>query len=377
MNKKIKLLYGVECFGGGVLKHILHLVEGIDRNIFEIHIISSNLVDHPEAVEAGKYLQSMGIEVRMIKIKHSICILSDFKCIREIIKYIRNNKIDLIHAHSTKAGFLFRLAALHTKTPVIYTPHCFYFNAVGGIRKKLVIMYEKLFQKISCKIVVSTNEYFQMKEMDFDMEKISVIDNAINPRYYVRYDGQEVRKKYGIPLSGFVAVGIGRLCRQKDWNLFLDMATCIIKNNHDAFFVIAGDGPQKKQLLSRISGIVSADRILMTGYIQNISEIYSMADLFVSTSLWEGLPYTYLEAAHYMLPMIIRKTPYIETALNYSKSLHFFQGDDVKVAVRMLDECMDTVKGGNSGSIFDFPGDDNYHDFIKSHEELYRSVLVA
>jgi glycosyltransferase involved in cell wall biosynthesis len=95
-----------------------------------------------------------------------------------------------------------------------------------------------------------------------------------------------------------VVVGIGRLVKQKNWPVFIAAASRI----DGACFAIAGDGPLREELamLARDCG----NRVLFLGVIEDIAALIGLAACVVTTSAWEGLPLTVLEALSLGTPVV-------------------------------------------------------------------------
>jgi glycosyltransferase involved in cell wall biosynthesis len=68
--------------------------------------------------------------------------------------------------------------------------------------------------------------------------------------------------------------------------------------------LIVGEGEQKDELKTLIFDLDLQNKVMMTGYIEEIEKIYAVIDIYVSSSLWEGLPYVFLEAMHHRKPIV-------------------------------------------------------------------------
>ena len=111
VKKRIPVLFGVESFSGGVLRHVVDLALALDPEEFEVHLITSSLRTDQEASDSIKLLEQHGIRVVLLPIRHGAAFPGDCMQIVRIARYIRCHRIAIVHAHSTKAGLLFRLAA--------------------------------------------------------------------------------------------------------------------------------------------------------------------------------------------------------------------------------------------------------------------------
>jgi glycosyltransferase involved in cell wall biosynthesis len=94
------------------------------------------------------------------------------------------------------------------------------------------------------------------------------------------------------PSSGFVVGSIGRLDRQKGLDVLVDALASI----PDAFALLVGDGPERKDLLERAAAAGLADRLEITGWRENARDFLTALDVFVLPSRFEGFPQAVVEA---------------------------------------------------------------------------------
>lgn len=327
-KKPLKILYGVETLGGGVLRHIASLVDGLNPAYFSIHLITSPPTDS-NILDKIRLMEKKGTIFNFVPMARGINVVRDCKALISIIKYVKHYDIDIIHAHSSKAGAIFRIAALICRKPSVYTPHCYYFVANKGMKKYFYKKTEQLLSRITHKIILSNNEMVLVRSENFKIgDKYVVINNAIQKEKYKYYNRIEVVNKLNIPASAIIICGVGRLAIQKDWPTFILAAARVLeKIQRNVFFLIAGAGEEYNELQNLLQQTGHFERIKLLGNMQDISKIYSCADIFVSTSLWEGLPYSYLEAVHFNLPMILSRTAFMDSIIDPATCSFFTPGD--------------------------------------------------
>lgn len=303
---KKNILYGIEATTGGALKHVLYLSTRLSRDRFTFTIALSARRNASIATDIQR-LEQQGIRVVVIDMRRSINLRADLLSFIEICRLVRSNRYDVIHAHSSKAGVLFRLAGWLYGVPVIiYTPHCFFFQGQRGLKRKLFITCERLLSKLTHHIVVSDNEMKEALAAGVCAPgKIRNINNAIDLDEYGSPAAVELLKaKYGVPERTVVIGGIGRLEKQKNFDLLIEVAGEICVRYDHVCFVVAGEGSYFDRLRMFIEKAGLRDRVILTGYVENISEIYAIIDIYLSTSLREGLPYVLLEAAYFKKPIV-------------------------------------------------------------------------
>lgn len=363
----LPILYGVEMLGGGVLRHLKYLVGYMDKERFQIHILTSSSNQNLEAVEE---LRQMGAMVGFIPMNRNLNLFNHIRCLSQIVRYIRKNRIMLVHAHSSVAGVFFRIAASMCRTKSIYTPHCFYFSSCRGWKRSFFRTVESALGRITDAVVVAENEKQLLIDENSSLQrKCRVIHNAIEPNEYQRYERGEMLREFDLPADKIIIGGIGRLAEQKDWPLFLSLGRLILDAQSDNFyFLIAGEGELREQLeaLAQELGIFGSIKFL--GHIEDISKVYSCTDLFLSTAGWEGLPYTYLEAVHFQIPMIVRYTDCMDSVLDQENSMIFSDSDQ-------LDTVVEKIIHKDYSKNPRFKVDVSFEQFIRKHAELYTCLI--
>lgn len=309
MEKK-KILFGLEATGGGALKHLNYLVSGLNQDNFDITIIMSK--KRPDYDESFiQKINTHGARILFVPMSRTINPLIDIPAFFKIYQNIKKNRYDIVHAHSSKAGALFRLAAWINKVPLImYTPHCFYFQCKRGISRRIFVLLERLLGLFCHLIIVSEHEKkIALIHHVVPKKKLVNINNAINFNEYKQYKNiHKIKDEWNIPVEHFIIGGVGRLSSQKDWHTFIKTAKLVLQKEDKVTFIVAGDGPLKEELCQMVSNLALSSNIRLLGHVQDISKMFSILDLFISTSLWEGLPYTFLEAGYFKKPVIATGT---------------------------------------------------------------------
>lgn len=375
MTKKCKVLYGLEATDGGTLKHLSYLVNHLNTEIFEVTVIISTQRSNNVYPEIEK-MAAAGARVLIVPMKRKISIWHDLKAFSIIWTHLRHNKYDVVHAHSSKAGVLFRIAAWLNRVPsILYTPHCFYFQSKKGIGKLCFVWLERLMASLSTYIIVANNEKKTAIKLNIaPVDKLLNINNAINFGEYIPGNAvNSIVDQFSITEDQIVIAAIGRLTTQKNWQMYIAAAFEVIKEFRNVVFLIVGDGELHDELSGVVKRLNLENNVFFTGYYANIRDIYAIADIIVSTSLWEGLPYVFLEAMWYRKPIISTDLNYWDILFEQENAL-LTAPDDNKALVNNIKELIldrgkreamgkyghDLLKANFS---FDF--------FIKKHEEIY------
>ncbi len=376
MTRRIRILYALEAADAGALKHLVYLVTHLNPQEFAITVILSSRRSERVWAERKKMVDA-GATVEILDMQRNIAPWQDFRSLLKILGYLRRHPFDIVHAHSSKAGALFRLAAWLRKVDMIlYTPHCFYFQSKKGLKRPFFAFLEYCLGRITDYIIVSDNEWkCSVEERVIVGKKLQNINNAIKfEEYNTGNKPAEIRQRFRIKEGDLVVAAVGRLSGQKNWSMYVKAAAIILHETDQVVFLIVGDGEQKDELYTQIRKDKLEGKIILTGYQADIGEIYSIADIVVNTSLWEGLPYVLLEAMWY-------KKPVIATDLNYGsflldeKNACLVKAADVDMLAdklrTLLADAEKRTKMGKEGaltvqSVFSF------RRFIEKHEALYR-----
>ena len=277
-GKRKKVLHIVEAFGGGVYTFLVPLVNTTCKE-FDTTIAYAFRPQTP-----ANFKNEINTNIRMIEGKHftrSLNPVKDIKAFFEIKKIVRKEKPDIIHLHSSKSGFIGRMAINCKKYTVFYTPHGYSFLKLDDsfIKRKLYYLIEKIGALTNCTTVaVSKGEYETARKLS---KRATYINNGIT---ITTTDTKPAMINTRTPNI----CTVGRICYQKNPVVFNEIA----KKFPNINFTWIGDGEMRD--------VLTAPNITITGWIQrdNAVEKLKEADIFLLPSLWEGLPISLLEAMY-------------------------------------------------------------------------------
>ena len=222
--------------------------------------------------------------------KRSINPVKDVKAFYEIKRVVKKINPDIIHLHSSKAGVLGRVAFDGKKIPMFYTPHGYSFlmKNYNPVKRMLFKIIEALCAKRNCMtICCSAGEYQETLKLT---RHAIYINNGINVRML-----QKMIKKVEVKEHPFTVFTLGRICYQKNPVLFNKVAEAM----PDIKFLWIGEGELRNEL--------KASNIEITGWSERDDALKKSmnADVFILTSLWEGLPMSLLECMYMRKPCVV------------------------------------------------------------------------
>lgn len=310
---RTKIAYIVEAFGGGVLSVIKDSIEILQEHFsdeFEFTIIYSIRPDTPENIDQ----QFTNVKFVHLQMGSSAFEKTDILSIIQLRRLLQ--AFDVIHMHSSRAGFLGRIAlsTLFNKPKSFYSPHCFGFLNLefSNAKRKLVWFIEYLLSKTSSStfIACGPSEYEIAKRISKNSELVT--NGYSQPANFDNFNKKEC--------SSLQVVGSGRNVLQKDPHFFIQITH---KNkNTDIEFAWIG----------------SIDSQIATGWLTR-EEAYrklNECDVFLATSLWEGLPVNGIEALSLGKPLIVRNTSSYIDLVTHGKNGFIFETIDE--ALQYLDE---------------------------------------
>lgn len=317
MNK-IKVLH-ISQATGGVQRHVIDITAKIDRNKFDItgicppqDLIKGVSLDKESFLDAFKRI---GVKVYPVKMHRRIRPASDLSAFIKIYNFIRKEGFDVVHTHSSKAGFLGRIAGKLAGVPVItHTPNNFAFDRPGYMAAQRVFfaLLEK-FAGLFCDMVMAVCEDEKNLAVRLGIlpeKKITVISNVIDiSKLNFNTDVSKKRRDLGIGEGRRIVVSAGRLALQKSPKDFVLAAKKALSVKKDAMFLFLGDGPLLKETRTLIENNALSGYVRLLGWRNDAAEIIAACDIFVLSSLWEVLPnHSLLDAMAFGKPMVITAT---------------------------------------------------------------------
>lgn len=235
----------------------------------------------------------------------------DIKALMEIIEILtclkRHYRNLIVHTNSSKAGILGRLAARLLHLPVVHTVHGWSFNPCQHkLFQWLIIHGERLLAKYTRKIIVVTKEDIgkglNCKIGEFN--QYEVIRAVVPLEQYQNCSGLKIRTELNIQSDNPVIGSVAVFKPQKAPFDFVQAAAEVVKQCPRAEFIIAGGGPMLNPARELAEKLNIRDKIHFLGWRKDIPEVINALDIFILTSLWEGLPQVILQAMMASKPVI-------------------------------------------------------------------------
>ena len=282
--------------------HVLHVITRLDvggstentvisttrmpRAEFTSSLISGRTVDPPP--QLAETLQAAGVP--WFEVPHLVRPVGPandcraFVCLWRLIRKIRP---DIVHTHSSKAGFVGRLAARMAGVPrIVYTPHGHVFQGYfsASVTRSFIAM-ERLAARWTDRIITLTDAEAQqhLALMIGRPTQFVTIPSGID------LDAVVAATPVRLALDGPVIGTVARLVPIKGHQYLVDAAPEILTRCPTARFVFVGEGESRRVLEERVRTLGLEDRVLFTGYREDVPSLLAGMDLVVLPSLNEGM----------------------------------------------------------------------------------------
>ena len=311
----MKILHIVEAFGGGVYTFMEALLKQTSGE-FELVVAYALRPQTPE-----NFTERFDKKIKFIEVKHfqrSINPLNDFNAGLELREIVKQENPDVIHLHSSKAGFLGRIFLNAGQYPILYTPHGYAFMKKDDpVWKRMIYYGIEWFAGRTKALTVgcSVGEWENAKKVS---RKSMCINNGI--------DYRELPKPGETNSSDRLQVAtIGRVCYQKNPEMFNKVALAM----PEADFLWVGEGDMDASL--------TAPNIVRTGWKERAEtlELLNKADVFLLLSLWEGLPISLLEAMYLKKVCIVTNVVGNRDVIEHGKNGYIVENET---------ECVEILK---------------------------------
>lgn len=236
-------------------------------------------------------------KVNLIKFKYNshnkiLIFLKRFIMLRKTIK---NLNPDCVISFMTDINFTTLLACMGLKVKIIVSE-----RADPKYRSKKILkgLLEKMLYPISDKIVFQTElvkSYYNEKIQ----KKSVVIPNPVNPELITCEKTKKSKK----------IIAVGRLTEQKNFALLIESFSQFHNKFPDYKLEICGDGPLKQELIDFSKNLKILDFVEFSGFISNVNEHMAKAEIYVSTSNYEGISNSMIEALAMGIPTICTDCP--------------------------------------------------------------------
>lgn len=254
-----------------------------------------------EIGELGEGLAREGFEVALLRRRPGF----DWRCVATLRQYLRRKQVDLIHAHQY-TPFAYALAARGASSgpKVLFTEHGRFFPDYPSWKR---ILFNRALLRRGDRVVAVGDAVRRalVANEGIAERRIDVIYNGTPlERFEMLPAPGEARRALGIAPEDFVALQVARLDRIKDHATSLRAMARLRRELPQAKLLLTGDGPEREALARLTNELQLQDTVAFLGMRRDVPNLLAAADVFLLSSVSEGIPVTVIEAMAAGVPVV-------------------------------------------------------------------------
>lgn len=346
MKRKARVLHIItRLISGGADENTIYSAEGLDRDRYEVDLAAGE----PSEADVIARLR----RTRFLRIPHlqrELRPVKDALAFRETVELLRAGRYDLVHTHEAKAGIIGRLASWHCGVPkVVHTLHGITFHRhLSPIHRYLYLALERLAAKAT-DVFISVGEDLRRTYLAHGVGEPFqhvVIRSGFDLEPFFRAAEEKpahrrkLRERLGLSPQTPVIGTAARLEPRKGVQYFLEAAVELSRRHRHLHFAVAGRGPFEAELRRQAAKASLEDRVHFLGHVREIESFLAGLDVFVLSSLWEGLPRAIVQARATRTPVVGFEVEGIREVVRPGRNGFIVPSKDVASLVERIDEIL-------------------------------------
>ncbi|HET6961852.1 MAG TPA: glycosyltransferase family 4 protein [Terriglobia bacterium] len=369
---------------GGAQQAVLHLSRGLDPQRFEQMVITGDgglLLPDLSAIQTVEHYVIPEL-TRRIGPGGAV---DDMRAVRRICAILRRFRPNVVHTHTPKAGIVGRWAARLARVPqIVHTYHGFGFSPRHPLWQKVFYVgLERATALITSQFVAVSdpNRALGQSYGIFLREKCALIRSGVEFCEFrtVRTDKSKKKIELGLKPSDKIVGVVASFTPAKALHLFLEASAKIAREVPGVSFVMVGDGSLRPALEAQAERLGISSSLRMLGWRRDVPELLRTFDVFLLTSLWEGLPRSLVEAFLCGVPAVASHVDGIGEIIQEGRNGFLVPANDTEAmaaaVVRLLkDELLRRTMGEQALNSVD---DYSVEKMLKDYSNLYENISAA
>ncbi len=291
-------------YAGGIQRHMMELSESLREKNHDVFLAGTPGPWLDETTTLPYLpLNLLGISTHAGKNSLLRRISTAFKCALKLRKFLKENRIELIHAHESAPAIVARIASLGMKIPIVVTYHG---SAPGRVKPFGYTC------RLTARLVITPSHRCAVElheQAGISKDHLKVIGLGVAPPPVIETDRVAQHRKELLKTDGkILVVIIARLDHQKGIDILIEVVQQVKKQRKDVRFVVVGDGRQRDDVRKWAKEAKVESHLEFVGQNNEPYLFLMAADIFLLTSRWEALPITIAEAFQVGLPVVATNT---------------------------------------------------------------------
>ena len=310
---KIKVLHVItRLIKGGAQENTLLTVVNLNKKRYQTALVSGPTIGVEGEIESQAL--RLGVDLTIIpELVRKVSPIMELKALYKLYRFIKKGQYDIVHTHSAKGGFLGRLAAkLAGVQIIVYTPHGqMFYGYYGNFLSRVIAWTEKFAALLTDRIFVLT-PIEKLEHLQYGVgspSQYAVVYSGVPLESFsnVKVNKSRKRHEFGLNEINKVCIFVGRLAPVKGHQYLISAIPKVLENVPSAKFVLVGDGELRYDLEKQVLDLGVKENVIFTGLRDDVPELLAMSDLFVLSSINEGMGRVLVEAMAVGLPVVATK----------------------------------------------------------------------
>jgi sugar transferase (PEP-CTERM/EpsH1 system associated) len=337
---RLRVLHVISRLGMGGTEHgVLKVMRGLGDQEFEHRICAVRGIDQDFAsrmhVDAQAYAAGTskpGFQFPLFR----------------LARLMREYRPHIVHTRNFGALEAIPAARIVGVPVAIHSEHGYELEVLSGLPLRRRVLCRTFYAMADALFAVTGDlRKYHSKQSWLTEQKFRVIHNGVDTdRFSPRPElAGAIRSKLGIPAGRLVIGSVGRLVPIKDHGTLLQAAELLVHQGKDVHVLIVGSGPELPKMQARVASSPQlGGRVTFSGASDRVPEMLNAMDLFVLTSICEGMSNTILEAMASGLPTVVTRTGGNPELVEDGRDGWLFPARDFQALAQCLLQCADDSK---------------------------------
>jgi glycosyltransferase involved in cell wall biosynthesis len=224
---------------------------------------------------------------------------------RWLVKFFKQEKIDIVHTHLLYANILGSTAAHLVKIPVVSTLHSTQFEKGRRPRLFLTMLEDFCLRHFSDRILAVGEKVAGAHRRHYPGRSVDVITNGIpKPKFSSSQERERLRREITGDGANPVVITVGRFTGAKGYEDMINAFQLLRESAPGPKLMMVGTGPKVETIKNQIADLDLKQSVILTGEREDVPQLLALSDVFASSSHREGLPLAVLEAMMAGLPVV-------------------------------------------------------------------------
>lgn len=276
-----------------MVPHIKYLSENGFSVKLACSVVGDRLSDLKEALDGVA-------EIETVRLVRSPLAVSNLNGLKDLKRIINREKWDVIWTNEPVMGIMTRLAAKNARkrgTKVVYMVHGFHFYKGAPLLNRVMFYPIEKYCSRLCDMIVTINKEDYERAKTFHSKRVEKINGiGVNLEKFAPNENAALKKRCELGLNDgdIMILNVGELTKRKNQHVIIGALK--ILNDKKFKLFICGRGDSEDELKAMVKSFGLLNQVSFLGYRPDINDLCSASDMFVFTSLQEGLPRAVMEA---------------------------------------------------------------------------------